>query len=250
MHRIDADAHVGNLFVEGDPTVPTNPTQVDSEWLNAVQEELTTLIEAAGVTLVKNTNTQLREALTGLYLDKVTVQTITAQKTFQNGVIVTRSASNSIAISGTGNGSGAGVAGQGGATGAGVTGTGGATSGVGGVFIGGPDSLAVSAQGTGTAAGGSFTGGANGGGVIGIGGSTSGIGGAFTGTGAASGVTGGSTTGYGAVFAGNATRAPLRLTPIAAAPSTPAEGDFYVDSVTHAFMFYGNGAWRAVNTTP
>lgn len=62
MHRIDTDGNVSNLFNEGDPTVPRNPTLVDKHWLNAVQEEIATTIEARGVSLVKGTN-QLATAL-------------------------------------------------------------------------------------------------------------------------------------------------------------------------------------------
>lgn len=63
MHRIDADGHVGNLFDEGDPGVPRQPTQVDVDWLNAVQEELCNFATGSGLTLVKGTNTQLKSAL-------------------------------------------------------------------------------------------------------------------------------------------------------------------------------------------
>ena len=63
MHRIDADSHVANLFDEGDPGVPREPTQVDADWLNAVQEEVASLIVGRGVALVKGTNTQLATAL-------------------------------------------------------------------------------------------------------------------------------------------------------------------------------------------
>lgn len=63
MHRIDADAHVSNLFDPGDPLVPRQPTQVDAAWLNAVQEELCNFIAKAGIGLSKGTNTQLEAAL-------------------------------------------------------------------------------------------------------------------------------------------------------------------------------------------
>jgi hypothetical protein len=74
MHRIDADAHVGNQFSEGDPGVPTNPTQVDAAILNAFQDELVNAIEAGyakvaggAAVLTKNTNTQLRAVLARLW---------------------------------------------------------------------------------------------------------------------------------------------------------------------------------------
>lgn len=63
MHRVDTDGNVANLFDGGDPGVPRLPTQVDSHILNAFQEELANAIEGAGITLVKDTNTQLRSAV-------------------------------------------------------------------------------------------------------------------------------------------------------------------------------------------
>lgn len=65
MHRIDTDGHVANLFDEGDPGVPRQPTQVDSEILNAFQEELCNAVTSNGTALAKNTNTQLRDAVAG-----------------------------------------------------------------------------------------------------------------------------------------------------------------------------------------
>ncbi len=63
MHRIDADAHVANMFDEGDPGVPLAPTQVDKHWLNAVQEEIAGAVVATGQTLVKGTWDQLAKAI-------------------------------------------------------------------------------------------------------------------------------------------------------------------------------------------
>lgn len=62
MHRTDADSNVANLFVDPVPGT-TTATQVDAPWLNAVQEEICNLLEGLGVTLVKATRTQLRDAL-------------------------------------------------------------------------------------------------------------------------------------------------------------------------------------------
>jgi hypothetical protein len=89
MHRIDADAHVGNLFNEGDPGVPRLPTQIDKHWLNMVQEELVALATDAGITLVKGTNTQLRDSIRELFV-RVTgtaSQTVTGVKTFTSKLI-------------------------------------------------------------------------------------------------------------------------------------------------------------------
>lgn len=63
MHRIDADAHVGNQFDPGDPGVPRQPTQIDADWLNAVQENICAAIEDAGIALVKGNANQLRDAI-------------------------------------------------------------------------------------------------------------------------------------------------------------------------------------------
>lgn len=70
MHRIDANAHVLNKFDEGDPGVPRQPTQVDADWLNAVQENICKAVEGAGLTLSKGTpetdgtyNNQLLQAI-------------------------------------------------------------------------------------------------------------------------------------------------------------------------------------------
>ncbi len=62
-YRTDGNANVGNLFDAGDPLVPRPPTQVDPPWLNEVQEEICNAVEAAGITLVKGTRTQLRDAI-------------------------------------------------------------------------------------------------------------------------------------------------------------------------------------------
>ncbi len=88
MHRIDTDGHVGNMFDEGDPGVPRLPTQVDSEILNAFQEELANAIEDLGGTLVKNTNNQLSALLTALIPNLLAaVNSWAEQQTFAKGLI-------------------------------------------------------------------------------------------------------------------------------------------------------------------
>jgi hypothetical protein len=62
MHRTDATDNVANLFADPDPGTGRLGTKVDAAIMNAFQEELCNLIEAMGVTLVKGTNTQLRDA--------------------------------------------------------------------------------------------------------------------------------------------------------------------------------------------
>lgn len=96
MHRTDGDGFdAGNLFKE----TPLPPTQVDSTWLNAVQEEIASLIVTAGIALVKGTNTQLLAALRVLFMDKATAgQVITGYKTFSASLI----ANGGVAVTGIG----------------------------------------------------------------------------------------------------------------------------------------------------
>lgn len=64
MHRIDAPGFApGNLFTEGNPALGVPATEVSDDWLNDVQEEITTVIEGQGIVLVKGTQTQLQSAI-------------------------------------------------------------------------------------------------------------------------------------------------------------------------------------------
>lgn len=129
MHRIDTDGHVGNLFNEGDPLVPRQPTQIDKHWLNAIQEELANVVldSASGiVTLVKGTNTQVLAALRSILVNRTTAQTIDGAKTFvkslvaQAGIVITQSVTDNEGLNVTGNGTGRAATFTGGATGGGI----------------------------------------------------------------------------------------------------------------------------------
>ena len=63
MHKIDGGGHVNGQFVSEDPAIGRAPTVVTPEWLNAVQDELAAVIEAAGLTLDKYDPAQLLQAL-------------------------------------------------------------------------------------------------------------------------------------------------------------------------------------------
>jgi len=63
MHRIDGAGHINHRFVSENPAINRPPTEITPEILNALQEELATFIEWAGVVLDKGDNTQLRQAL-------------------------------------------------------------------------------------------------------------------------------------------------------------------------------------------
>lgn len=64
MHQVDTSGHVSNHFSDGDPLVPTVPTQVDAAILNAFQDELANGVTlTSNLTLIKGTNTQLAQVL-------------------------------------------------------------------------------------------------------------------------------------------------------------------------------------------
>lgn len=64
MFRIDGPGATNdNKFTEGDPASGTRATVVTDEWLNAVQEEIATVIEQSGLSLDKSDSGQLLEAL-------------------------------------------------------------------------------------------------------------------------------------------------------------------------------------------
>lgn len=67
MHRIDTTtATVDNKFTRGNPQTATPATVVSEDWLNAVQEEIVSVISAAGISLSKPSNTQLLAAIRAL----------------------------------------------------------------------------------------------------------------------------------------------------------------------------------------
>lgn len=97
MHRIDAPgATPDNRFTEGDPSQGIEATDVSADFLNAVQEEIASVIEGAGITLNKASNSQLLLALQSLLMPTATVihvATATAPAGFlkANGAAVSRS---------------------------------------------------------------------------------------------------------------------------------------------------------------
>ncbi|MDU5780392.1 MAG: hypothetical protein E6Z83_06255 [Pantoea sp.] len=74
MHRIDTStAQVDkfgsgkNGFTGGNPQTGVLPTALDADYFDTLQEELAGVIEAAGITLKKDTNTQLLTAMRALF---------------------------------------------------------------------------------------------------------------------------------------------------------------------------------------
>lgn len=74
MHRIDvataanslptpAAAGTGGYYTGGNPGAGTPATVLDADHLNALQEELMAILAEAGISAVKGTNTQVRDAI-------------------------------------------------------------------------------------------------------------------------------------------------------------------------------------------
>ncbi len=64
MHRIDGPgATADNRFTDGDPVGGVQATMVTDDWANDVQEEIISVLTAAGVTPVKGTQDQVLQAI-------------------------------------------------------------------------------------------------------------------------------------------------------------------------------------------
>lgn len=69
MFRIDSEgATVDNRFTEGDPQQGIPATVVSDDWLNAVQGELATIVESAGIALVKGEIDQVFNGILEIFL--------------------------------------------------------------------------------------------------------------------------------------------------------------------------------------
>jgi hypothetical protein len=66
MHRIDTDGNVSGMFSDGDPPHGVQATVVDDDWLNDVQENIVAVVLAGGLSLIKGTYTQLRDAISAM----------------------------------------------------------------------------------------------------------------------------------------------------------------------------------------
>lgn len=66
MQRIGGAGNVGGLFVVEDVGLSQPPTAITADWLNAVQEEIVTVVAEAGAVLDPASNRQLFEAIQAL----------------------------------------------------------------------------------------------------------------------------------------------------------------------------------------
>lgn len=218
MHKTDADSHVANMFDEGDPGVPRAPTQIDKHWLNAVQEELISLLTDASIVPVKGTWTQVRDSLRALFVRTTgaATQTVTGVKSFTSKMILAALA--------------------------------------GGAGGGGLRLLVEVALGEGTAS--DFAAAIRNydtGGGLDVSGATQGVRGTTTGNGATDagvhgdGATGGG--GYGVIARGlqsSPVRSSARIVPQSPAPSSAQMGDLYVNALDGKLYIYNGSGWVVV----
>lgn len=66
MHRIDGSGHLNGTFVAEDPFNNQPGTLITPDWLNAVQDEIANVINAGSISLDKNNNSQLEQAILNL----------------------------------------------------------------------------------------------------------------------------------------------------------------------------------------
>lgn len=189
-------------------------SDTDTGWFRSAADTMQGV--AGGTAVVTLTTAQITALVAAAFNEGVT---------FAKGVTITQSTANEEAVTGTGNGTAAGVLGVGGgSSGAGVHGIGGSADGPGGIFEGSGNGNGITAQNasgtTGHGVSGASAGGANSGGVYGTN-TGSGAGGRFI---TASG------TGPGVLAQGNGTRGTVYFVPQASAPSAPVVGDVYYDS--------------------
>ena len=67
MHRIDGAGHVNHMFASEDLDTLRPPTEITEDWLNSVQEELSSVVEAAGDVPEKGVNSQVLTALKKMF---------------------------------------------------------------------------------------------------------------------------------------------------------------------------------------
>ncbi len=76
MHRVDGPgATVDNKFTEGDPVGGVQATVVTADWLNAVQEELISVLTDGGIAPVKGAQDQLLKAIKAIGRSPATLGT-------------------------------------------------------------------------------------------------------------------------------------------------------------------------------
>lgn len=101
MHRIDGAGHVDHMFVAEDPATLRPPTEVTPGWLNAVQEELASIPEGAGLPLSGADDGQVIKALKRLFggnVRTIAVAGPTVLTADDAGLVIVDASNNNVAI--------------------------------------------------------------------------------------------------------------------------------------------------------
>lgn len=84
MKRIDTSTSVDGRFVDGDKISGRRATQFSAGWCNAIQEEISNLIESAGIAL-DGSEDQLKRIFTVLFILELSAKSCTFRKSFEGG---------------------------------------------------------------------------------------------------------------------------------------------------------------------
>ena len=103
MKRISTSTAVQNKFVDGNKATGQKATQFNAEWCNQVQEEICSLLEAAGVTVGGNDH-QLKDLFTVLFVLDLTLKSMVCKKTITGGQSTVTSDGEKISIGASGSG--------------------------------------------------------------------------------------------------------------------------------------------------
>ncbi len=98
MHEIDTPGNVNGQWVAGDPERGITPTGFSADWMNAVQNEITNVISAAGLTLDKTKNTQLTEAIGLIVAEHISAAAGTVVAVGANFQLTTHNAIGSLSL--------------------------------------------------------------------------------------------------------------------------------------------------------
>lgn len=105
MHRIDTEGNASGHFTDGNPSTGTQATVVDSEWLNAVQDELENVVtDDGGPSLSKTLRNQVITRLKALFGRVAQMNNWLLRQTFVQGIQFGSGPSYPVALDNAGSG--------------------------------------------------------------------------------------------------------------------------------------------------
>lgn len=101
MKRISTSTAFQNKFVDGNKATGRKATQFSAEWCNQVQEEICKILEAAGIT-IGDSDHQLKDLFTVLFVLDLTLKSMICKKSFTGGESTVTSNGEKISMSAEG----------------------------------------------------------------------------------------------------------------------------------------------------